>query len=349
MKALEQALAQERARKEVEMRAQADPAKREAIKTARRKVAQEKTKTEAETRAPEAAKARLQQHQEREAAPPHEQAEKRAAEATAVAIYGGYIYMEEAERKIRPETPPGGSRVDTLRSFFNGDAASGMKIDLDAEDSWRSVGSGSPPVPATRARGRPRKDCGGLPRCTPKTTTPSSPAAMGMDKTGASGRGEEDTPPSSTREGPPPPYCSRESTPGRPPPGSRPRWRDMDIDDDLGFGPDANSSGSRGPADGGPPGPRRGGPLGGLPRRGLPGGPPYRAPPERRTPAGPLGRNPPNKPPGADIPQDIWRWIVYLRRKIKNLVSEAQINKIKIGKSAAVAAKVQKDLDIAKF
>ena len=40
---------------------------------------------------------------------------------------------------------------------------------------------------------------------------------------------------------------------------------------------------------------------------------------------------------------------MYLKRKIWSLEREAQINKIEISKSAAVAAKAQKELDIAKF
>ena len=47
VKTLEQAIAQERARKGAEMEAQADAAKREAIEKARWKVAEEKAKTEA--------------------------------------------------------------------------------------------------------------------------------------------------------------------------------------------------------------------------------------------------------------------------------------------------------------
>ena len=49
--------------------------------------------------------------------------------------------MEEAERKIPRKMPPGGSRVDTLRRFFNGKAASRMKIALEAEDCRSSEGS----------------------------------------------------------------------------------------------------------------------------------------------------------------------------------------------------------------
>ena len=68
VKALEEALAQERAKKEAKERvhveatakAQADAAKKDAIKAARRKVAEERAKTEAELAALEAEKARLQ-------------------------------------------------------------------------------------------------------------------------------------------------------------------------------------------------------------------------------------------------------------------------------------------------
>ena len=72
VKALEEVLAQERAKKEAEERAiaeatakaQADAAKKDAIEAARRKVAEERAKTEAELEALEAEKARLQQSRE---------------------------------------------------------------------------------------------------------------------------------------------------------------------------------------------------------------------------------------------------------------------------------------------
>ena len=115
VKALEEALAQERAKKDAEERAhaeataeaQADTAKKDAIEAARRKVAEERAKTEPELAALEAEKARLQQAREAEAARAREEAEGRAAAATAAA-------MAEAEAKLRRETPPGGSRVETL-------------------------------------------------------------------------------------------------------------------------------------------------------------------------------------------------------------------------------------------
>ena len=130
VKALEEALAQERAKKEAEERAhaeatakaQADAAKKDAIEAARRKVAEERAKTEAELAALEADKARLQLAREAEAARAREEAEARAAAATAAA-------MEEAEAKLRRETPPGGSRVETLRKLFEGDASSKMTLD----------------------------------------------------------------------------------------------------------------------------------------------------------------------------------------------------------------------------
>ena len=68
---LEQALTEKRAQKEAEMKAQADAAKQKAIETARRKVAEEKAETKAELKVLEVAKARLQQHREREPACAH--------------------------------------------------------------------------------------------------------------------------------------------------------------------------------------------------------------------------------------------------------------------------------------
>ena len=115
VKALEEALAKERAEKEAEERAhaeatakaQADAVRKNAIEAARRKVAEERARTEAELAALEAEKARLQQAREAEAARARDEAERRAAAATAAA-------MEVAEAKLHRETPPGGSRVETL-------------------------------------------------------------------------------------------------------------------------------------------------------------------------------------------------------------------------------------------
>ena len=74
------------------------------MEAARRKVAEDWVKTEAELAALEAEKAQLQRARESEAAHAQEEAERRAAAATAAA-------MEEVEAKLKRETPPGGSRV----------------------------------------------------------------------------------------------------------------------------------------------------------------------------------------------------------------------------------------------
>ena len=94
VKALEEALAQERAEKEADERAhaeamakaQADAARKDAIEAARLKVAEERAKTEAELAALEAEKAWLQQAREAEAAHTQEEAERRADAATAAAM-----------------------------------------------------------------------------------------------------------------------------------------------------------------------------------------------------------------------------------------------------------------------
>ena len=167
VKALEEALAQERAKKEAEERAhaeatakaQADGAKKDAIEGARRKFAEERAKTEAELAALEAKKARLQQAREAEAARAREEAEGRAAAATAAA-------MEEAEAKLRRETPPGGSRVETLRKLFEGDASS--KMTLDEVDTGSSGSSGPTAYQRRKGKGktpeRQRRPAGGHPQ-----------------------------------------------------------------------------------------------------------------------------------------------------------------------------------------
>ena len=181
VKALEEALAQEKAKKEAEekahaeatAKAQADAAKKDAIEAARRKVAEERAKTEAELAALEAEKARLQQAREAEAARARGEAEARAAAATAAA-------MEEAEAKLRRETPPGGSRVETLRKLFEGDASSKMTLgEVDTGSSGTLV---PPPTDGGRVRGRPPRGHGGQRADTPTTVTPSSPPATGMNE-----------------------------------------------------------------------------------------------------------------------------------------------------------------------
>ena len=64
-----------------------------------------------------------------------EEAEGRAAAATAAA-------MGEAEAKLRRETPPGGSRVETLRKLSEGDASFKMALDLEEVDTGSSDKAG---------------------------------------------------------------------------------------------------------------------------------------------------------------------------------------------------------------
>ena len=181
VRALEEALAQERAKKEAEERAhadatakaQADAAKKDAIEAARREVAEEKAKTEAELAALEAQKARLQQAREGEAARAREEAEVRAAAATAAA-------MEEAEAKLRRETPPGGSRVETLRKLFEGDASSRMT--LDEADTGSSGSSGPTAHRRRKGKGKTPRGRGSQRVVTPTTVIPSSPPATGMNE-----------------------------------------------------------------------------------------------------------------------------------------------------------------------
>ena len=211
VKALEEALAQERAKKEAEERAhaeaaakaQADAAKKDAIEAARRKVAEESAKTEAELAELEAEKARLQQAREAEAARAREEAEGRAAAATAAA-------MEEAEAKLRRETPPGGSRVETLRKLFEGDASS--KMTLDEADTGSSGSSGPTAYRRRKGKGktpeRPRRPAGGHPHDSNPFFTASDGDERGRrHRRGVAGGGGGDVPmePEGEDEDPPPP------------------------------------------------------------------------------------------------------------------------------------------------
>ena len=164
--ALEEALAQERAKKEAEERphaeatakAQADVAGKDPIEAARRKVAEERARTEAGLAALEAERARLQHAPEAEAARAPDEAEGRAAAATAEA---------EAEAKLRRETPPGGSRVGTLRKLLEGDASSKMALDPEEVDTGSSGSSGPTAYRQRKGKGktpeRSRRPAGGHP------------------------------------------------------------------------------------------------------------------------------------------------------------------------------------------
>ena len=285
VKALEEALAQERAKKEAEERAhaeatakaQVDAAKKDAIEAARRKVAEERAKTEAKLAALEADKARLQQAREAEAARAREEAEARAAAATAAA-------MEEAEAKGRRKTPPGGSRVETLRKLFEGDASS--KMTLDEADTGSSGSSG--PTAHRRRKGkgktpeRPQRPAGGHPQDSDPFFTASDGDERGRrhrQVVAWTGGGGGDVPmePEGEDEDLPPPYRSSESSETE-----TPRWGDMDEDDDMDFGITKRRPSSDLPRRPGrdPPGPPGGGPSG---------------PPGGRPPSGPPGGGPPGR------------------------------------------------------
>ena len=238
VKALEEALAQERAKKEAEERAhaeatakaQADAARKDAIKAARWIVADERARTEAELAALEAEKARLQQAREAEAARTREEAEGRAAAATAAA-------MAEAEAKLRRETPPGGSRVETLRKLFEGDASSKMTLDLEEGDTGSSGSSG--PTAHRRRKGkgktpkRSRRPAGGHPHDSDPFFTASDGDERGRrHRRGVAGGGGRDVlrEPEGESEDLPPPYRSSESSETE-----TPRCGDMDEDDDMDF------------------------------------------------------------------------------------------------------------------
>ena len=177
--------------------------------------------------------------------------------------------------KICREMPPGVFRVDSVRRFFNGDPASRTKIDIDAEDSRSSNGSGPATRPCRKGKGKTQKDHGGLPKGTPMAPTPSLLTAIGIQETasnaksprasrvGAPGPGEgscDDTPPGSRGEGPPTPYCSRESHPANPRRDTNTDCRDMNIDDDIEVDTNAALFSGGGPPDSGPPGPPGEGP-----------------------------------------------------------------------------------------
>ena len=214
VKALKEALAQERAKKEAEERAhaeatakaQADAARKDAIQAARRKVAEERAKTEAELAALEAEKARLQQTREAEAARAREEAEGRAAAATAAA-------MAEAEAKLRRETPLGGSRVETLRKLFEGDASSKMALDPEEVDTGSSGSSGPTAYRRRKDKGktpeRSQRPAGGNPHDSDPFFTASDGDERGRrHRRGVAGGGGGDIPmePEGDSEDLPPPY-----------------------------------------------------------------------------------------------------------------------------------------------
>ena len=371
MKALEEALAQERAKKEAEERAhagatakaQVDAAKKDAMEAARRKVAEERAKMEAELVALEAEKARLQQTWEAEAARARKKAERRAAAATAAA-------MAEAEAKLRRETPPGGSRVETHRKLSEGDASSKMALDPDEVDTGSSGSSGPTAYRGRKGKGktpeRSGRPAGGHPHGSDPLFTASDGDERGRrHRRGVAGGGGGDVPmePEGESEDLPPPYRSSESSACG---TETPRWGDMDEDDDMDFDDTKKPPSSDPPRrpGGDPPGPRGGGPSGppgGRPPSGPPGGgppgggePPGPGGPGGGPPGGPPGD--PDDPPGNGNPDATWRWIVHLRRRVQSLEREVdtgkgemiRIAKIEMVKIAKVATAAQRELDIAR-
>ena len=363
VKALEEALAQESAKKEAEERAhgeamakaQADTARKDAIEAARRKVAEERAKTEAQLAALEAEKARLEQAREAEAAFAREEAERRAAAATAAA-------MEEAEAKLRRETPPGGSRVETLRKLFEGDASSKMKPDPEEVDTGSSGSSGPTAYRRRKGKGktpeRSRRPAEGHPHDSDPFFTASDGDGQGRrHRRGVARGGGGDVPmrPEGEGEDLPPPYRSSESSACG---TETPRWGDMDEDDDMDFDytkkppssdtPRRPGGGPQGPPGGGPSGPPGGRPPSGPPGGGPPGGGGIPGPggPGRGPPGGPPGD--PDNPPGNGDPDATWQWIVHLRRRVQSLEREVDTGKGEMIRIARVAAGAQKELDIAK-
>ena len=140
----------------------------------------------------EAEKARLQQAREAEAARAGEEAEGRAAAATAAA-------MEEAKAKLRRETPKGGSRVETLRKLFEGDASSKMALDPEEVDTGSSGSSGPTAYRRRKGKGktpeRSRRPAGGHPHDSDPFFTASDGDERGRrHRRGVAGGGDEDIP-----------------------------------------------------------------------------------------------------------------------------------------------------------
>ena len=303
----------------------------------------------------EAEKARLQRAREAEAVRAREEAERRAAAATAAA-------MEEAEAKLQRETPPGGSRVETLQKLFEGYASSKMTLDLEEVNTGSSGDSGPTAYRQRRGKGktleRSRRPAGGHPHESDPFFTASDGDGRGRrHRRGVAGGGGGDAPmePEGEGEDLPPPYWSSESSA---PQTKTTRWGDMDEDDDMDFDyteKPPSSDPPRGPGGGrpGPPGGGPSGPPGGRPPSGPPGGePPGRGgPPEPGGPGGgPPGGPPgdPDDPPGNGDPDATWRWIVHLRRRVQALEREVDTGKGEMIRIARVAAGAQKELDIAK-
>ena len=157
-------------------------------------------------------KARLQRAREAEAARAREEAAGRAVAATAAA-------MEEAGAKLRRQTPPGGSRVETLRRLFEGDSSSKMRLDLEEDDTGSSWDSGPTTHRKSKGKGktpeRARRPAEGyFHDSDPFFTASDGDERDRRHRRGLAGGGGGDVPmePESEGEDPPPPYRSSEPT-----------------------------------------------------------------------------------------------------------------------------------------
>ena len=147
--------------------------------------------------------------------------------------------MEEAEAKLRRETPPKGSRVETLRRLFEGDASSKMALDPEEVDTGSSGSSGPTAYRRRKGKGktpdRSRRPAGGHPHDSNPFFTASDGDERGRrHRQGVAGRGGGDVPmePEGQTEDLPPPYRSSVSSACG---TETPRWGDMDEDDDMDF------------------------------------------------------------------------------------------------------------------
>ena len=270
---------------------------------------------------------------------------------------------KEAEAKLRRETPPGGSQVETLQKVFEGDASSKMALDPVEVDSGSSGSSGPTAYRQWKGKGktpeRSRRPAGGHPHDSDPFFTASDGDERGRrHRRGVAGGGGGDVPmePEGESEDLPPPYPSSESSACG---TEKPRWGDMHEDDDMDFDytkkPPSSDPPRRpggdppGPPDGGPSGPPGGrppsGPPGGGPTGG--GGPPGPGGPGGGPPGGPPGD--PDDPPGNGDPDATCRWIVHLRRRVQSLEREVDTGKGEMTRIARVAAGAQRELDIAKI
>ena len=301
----------------------------------------------------EAEKARLQRVREAESVRAEEGAERRAAAATAAA-------MEEAEAKLQRETPPGGSRVETLQKLFEGDASSKMTLDLEEVDTGSS--GDSCPTAYRRRRGkgktpeRSRRPAGGHPHDSDPFFTASDGDGRGRQhRQGVADGGGGDVPMGPEAEGEYLlPTGARSLPPARPRRPGVATWTRMKT---------CTSATRRSPhprTHRGDPAETHRDPLAEACQDPLEDAhqvdPPEADLREKEGPPGPggPGRGPPGEPPGdPDDPQGngdpdaTWRWIVHLRRRVQSLEREVGTGKGEMIRIARVAAGAQKELDIA--